>query len=189
MIIGDMEHALKLYEDLGLRDTLLDPSNKQHIEALQQVVAAFPEAARRALDAEAGMSGPFKVWLVTAEDEWGDGVEVVRAFATKELAEQYIERFGGSRHFQQPWEWEVDAQCPEVCVRHVVALRATDGALFREHTQEQDHDEHRAWGSYWDHPCELREIIACSTQGREAALKLAREKLAELKAAKGEPGE
>lgn len=51
MILGDIEKALESYERLG--GTILDLNNEEHLQAVQQVIAAFPEAAKRALAAEA----------------------------------------------------------------------------------------------------------------------------------------
>ena len=53
MILGDIEKALALYELSRLGGSALDFSNEEHVQAVQQVIAAFPEAARRALAAEA----------------------------------------------------------------------------------------------------------------------------------------
>ena len=49
---GDIEKALALYERPDIRDCILDFSNEEHVQAVQQVIAAFPEAARRALAAD-----------------------------------------------------------------------------------------------------------------------------------------
>ncbi len=51
MILGDIEKALESYERLG--GAILDLNNEEHLQAAQQVIAALPEAARRALAAEA----------------------------------------------------------------------------------------------------------------------------------------
>ena len=53
MIMGsDIEKALALYERPDIRDCILDFTNEEHAQAAQQVIAAFPEAARRALAAD-----------------------------------------------------------------------------------------------------------------------------------------
>lgn len=53
MIMGsDIEKALALYDRPDIRDCILDFSNEEHVQAVQQVIAAFPEAARRALAAD-----------------------------------------------------------------------------------------------------------------------------------------
>jgi len=51
VILGDIEKALESYERLG--GAILDFNNEEHVQAAQQVIAAFPGAARRALAAEA----------------------------------------------------------------------------------------------------------------------------------------
>ena len=167
---------------LGYHDNCSDPEGEECECPCHQ----FPRLRRQALDAEAGMSGLLKVWLVTAEDECGDGVEVVRAFATKELAEQYIERFGSSRHFQEPWEWEVDTVCPEARTAFIPWLDM-NGKLIDEQTDMLDHDEHEAWEQ--SDSVHSRLVTACSTKGREEALKLAQERVTELKATKEESGQ
>lgn len=54
MIMGsDIEKVLALYERPDIRDCILDFNNEEHVQAAQQVIAAFPGAARRALAAEA----------------------------------------------------------------------------------------------------------------------------------------
>ncbi len=54
MIMGsDIEKALALYERPDIRDCILDCNSEEHVQAVQQVIAVFPEAARRALAAEA----------------------------------------------------------------------------------------------------------------------------------------
>ena len=50
---SDIEKVLALYERPDIRDCILDFSNEEHVQAVQQVIAALPEAARRALAAEA----------------------------------------------------------------------------------------------------------------------------------------
>lgn len=50
---SDIEKALALYERPDIRDCILDFTNEEHAQAAQQVIAAFPGAARRALAAEA----------------------------------------------------------------------------------------------------------------------------------------
>jgi len=49
---SDIEKALALYERPDIRDCILDFTNEEHAQAAQQVIAAFPEAARRALAAD-----------------------------------------------------------------------------------------------------------------------------------------
>ena len=115
-----------------------------------------------------------KVWLVTAEDVGGDGVYIVRICATKEIAQQYIERFPDLYdNYLEPAEWDVDAECPERRTRHAVGLSA-DGTLFCENTFPCDHEEHYAY------PVGGGAVGAQSTRGREAALKLGWKKLAEM---------
>lgn len=50
---SDIEKVLALYERPDIRDCILDFNNEEHVQAAQQVIAAFPGAARRALAAEA----------------------------------------------------------------------------------------------------------------------------------------
>ena len=54
MIMGsDIEKILALYERPDIRNCILDCNSEEHVQAVQQVIAVFPEAARRALAAEA----------------------------------------------------------------------------------------------------------------------------------------
>lgn len=50
---GDIEKILALYERPDIRNCILDCNSEEHVQAVQQVIAVFPEAARRALAAEA----------------------------------------------------------------------------------------------------------------------------------------
>jgi len=54
VIMGsDIEKALALYDRPDIHDCILDFNNEEHVQAAQQVIAAFPGAVRRALAAEA----------------------------------------------------------------------------------------------------------------------------------------
>jgi len=50
---SDIEKALALYDRPDIHDCILDFNNEEHVQAAQQVIAAFPGAVRRALAAEA----------------------------------------------------------------------------------------------------------------------------------------
>lgn len=50
---GDIEKILALYERPDIRNCILDCNSEEHVQAVQQVIAVFPETARRALAAEA----------------------------------------------------------------------------------------------------------------------------------------
>lgn len=118
-----------------------------------------------------------KVWLVTANEYRDyDCVQsyVVRVCATEEIAEEYIERFKGLHEFNEPEEWDVDAACPELRTLHTITM-APDGTITYERERPCDYDEHVVA------PCYDGTVTVRTTQGLEAALKLARDRLVEMK--------
>lgn len=119
-----------------------------------------------------------KVWLVEAKDVGGDGVYIVRICATKEIAQQYIERFPDLYdNYLEPAEWEVVTECPERRTRSIIVL-APNGAVLQDYSLSCDYDMHFAY------PLGDGRAAAQSTQGREDALQLARERLAANKGVK-----
>ena len=115
-----------------------------------------------------------KVWLVTAVNDFISDY-VVRVCATEEIAEEYIERFKGLHEFNEPEEWDVDAECPTKRICHTVWLTA-EGTLMRSRSRICDYDSHFSFGVLCDGGAGAE-----STQGLEAALKLARDRLVEMK--------
>lgn len=146
------------------------------IERREDIKAEREEQERLHAEAMARFDKKRKIWVVTAEDSSGDGVYVVRICATKEIAEQYIERFHDlHEHYLEPAEWDVDTECPERRTLWKIHLD-NDGTVTAEHSLPCDYARH--WAMTFHDGSAMVE----STQGREAALKLAREQLGEMKA-------
>jgi len=146
------------------------------IERREDIKAEREEQERLHAEAMARFDKKRKIWVVTAEDSCGDGVYAVRICATKEIAEQYIERFHDlHEHYLEPAEWDVDTECPERRTLWRIHLD-NDGTVMAECALPCDHALH------WGMTLLSGRVLVESTQGREAALKLAREQLGEMKA-------
>ena len=100
MIMGsDIEKALALYDRPDIHDCILDFSNEEHVRVVQQVIATFPEAARRALEADERVRGleaenrdlrcrlDAAVWLIFGVEQEDDMRRMERRWVEKKSKE------------------------------------------------------------------------------------------------------